>query len=132
MSHCREAPGRYVDDHRHLAVLRSGYPSGIDGPSSHRDSAVSTGCGKAVLVEEHDSHVTWSHVAVIGWNDHAAVHVGVPSGFVDKESSVVVEIGYGPRPAVQYGGALHRTQVNDAKGLAGRVVVVGDDHLVGA
>ena len=82
-------------------------------------------------MEEHDSYVTWSHVAVIGWDDHAAVHVGVSSRFVDKESSVVVEIGHGPRPAVQHGGALHWTKVDDAKGLAGRVVVVGDDHFVG-
>ena len=79
-------------------------------------------------MEEHHAQVT---IGIIRRDDHPAVHVGVAPWLVDQEPAVVVEVGHGPRPAVEHRGALHGAQVDDAERLAGRVVVVGDDHLVG-
>jgi len=80
-------------------------------------------------VEEHDAHVA---IGVVGRDDHAAGRVGMATRLVAEETPVVVEVAHGPGTPVQDGVALHGAEVDDSEGLAGRVVVVCDDHLVGA
>ena len=118
------AAGRDVDRDVDRAVVGRRDPPGVDGPRAERDRPVPTRGRVAVLVPEQHAEVG---AVVVGRDDEAAVHVGVPARLLDEQPPDAVD-GLGPggvRAPFGHGRArdLERALAHDPERLARRVVV---------